>query len=54
MNRFTIRLDRQIVNLFIQYYDEIMQSVQTESAEVMKMYQMLNSQYALVSKRFKM
>ncbi len=48
------RLDRQIVNLFIQYYDEIMQSVQTESAEVMKMYQMLNSQYALVSKRFKM
>ncbi len=48
------RLDRQVVNMFINYYDEIMQSVATESAEVMKMYQMLNSQYALVSKRFKM
>ena len=48
------RLDRQIVNTFINSYDDIMQSVQTESAEVMKMYQMLNSQYALVSKRFKM
>lgn len=48
------RLDRQIVNTFINGYDDIMQSVATESAEVMKMYQMLNSQYALVSKRFKM
>lgn len=48
------RMDRQVVNAFITYYDEIMQSVETESAEVMKMYQMLNSQYALVSKRFKM
>lgn len=48
------RLDKMIVNTFIHYYDDIMQSVQTESAEVMKMYQMLNSQYALVSKRFKM
>ena len=48
------RLDRPIVSMFINYYDEIMQSVETESAEVMKMYQMLNSQYALVSKRFKM
>ncbi|MCM1173736.1 MAG: HD domain-containing protein [Blautia sp.] len=48
------RLDRQTVNTFIHYYDDIMQSVQTESAEVLKMYQMLNSQYALVSKRFKM
>lgn len=48
------RLDKLIVNTFIHYYDDIMQSVQSESAEVMKMYQMLNSQYALVSKRFKM
>lgn len=48
------RLDKLVVNTFIHYYDDIMQSVQTESAEVMKMYQMLNSQYALVSKRFKM
>lgn len=48
------RLDKLIVNTFIHFYDDIMQSVQSESAEVMKMYQMLNSQYALVSKRFKM
>lgn len=48
------RLDRQIVNMFINCYDDIMDSVETESTEVMKMYQMLNSQYALVSKRFKM
>jgi len=48
------RLDRQTVNIFINYYDEIMQSVKSESAEVLKMYQMLNSQYAQVSKRFKM
>lgn len=48
------RLDKQVVTMFITYYDDIMQSVATESAEVMKMYQMLNSQYALVSKRYKM
>ena len=48
------RMDRQIVGIFINFFDDIMQSVETESAEVMKMYQMLNSQYALVSKRFKM
>lgn len=48
------RMDRQIVSIFINFFDDIMQSVETESAEVMKMYQMLNSQYALVSKRFKM
>lgn len=48
------RMDSQIVNIFINFFDDIMQSVETESAEVMKMYQMLNSQYALVSKRFKM
>ncbi|MDE6748061.1 MAG: HD domain-containing protein [Lachnospiraceae bacterium] len=47
------RFDKSIVSTFINYYDDIMQSVQTGSAEIMKMYQTLNSQYNLVSKRFK-
>lgn len=47
-------LDKNIVSMFINNYDDIMQSVQTGSAEIMKMYQTLNSQYNQVSKRFKM
>lgn len=47
------RFDKSIVSTFINFYDDIMQSVQTRSAEIMKMYQTLNSQYNLVSKRFK-
>ncbi|MBO5208153.1 MAG: HD domain-containing protein [Lachnospiraceae bacterium] len=47
------RLNRQIVNTFIRFYDTIMQRVQTESAEIMKMYQTLNYQYDQVSKKFK-
>lgn len=47
------RFDKNTVSTFINYYDDIMQSVQTGSAEIMKMYQTLNSQYNLVSKRFK-
>lgn len=46
------RFDKNIVSTFINYYDDIMESVQTRSAEIMKMYQTLNSQYKLVSKRF--
>lgn len=48
------RLNKQVVTTFIDFYDDIMQSVQTKSAEIMKMYQTLNSQYAQVSKRFRM
>ncbi|MCM1263403.1 MAG: HD domain-containing protein [Butyrivibrio sp.] len=48
------RLDKNIVSTFINNYDDIMQCVQTRSAEIMKMYQTLNSQYNQVSKRFKM
>ncbi len=47
------RLDKQIVNTFVNFYDNIMMSVEKESAEVLRMYQMLNSQYAQISKRFK-
>lgn len=47
------RLNRQVVNTFIRFYDTIMERVKTESAEIMKMYQTLNYQYDQVSKRFK-
>ena len=47
------RLDRQAVNTFINFYDNIMEEVKKESAEVMKTYQTLNSQYEQLSKRFK-
>ena len=47
------RFDKSVVSTFINYYDDIIQSVQTGSTEIMKMYQTLNSQYNLVSKRFK-
>ncbi|MCM1264452.1 MAG: HD domain-containing protein, partial [Butyrivibrio sp.] len=45
-------LDKNIVSTFINNYDDIMQCVQARSAEIMKMYQTLNSQYSQVSKRF--
>lgn len=48
------RLDRQIVTTFVNFYDNIMQDVQKKSVEVMRTYQLLNSQYAQLSKRFKM
>lgn len=48
------RLSKVVVNAFVNHYDEIMQSVQTGSVEIMKMYQVLNQQYDLVSRRFKM
>ena len=47
------RLDRQAVNTFINFYDNIMEEVKKESAKVMKTYQTLNSQYEQLSKRFK-
>lgn len=47
------RLDRQAVNTFINFYDSIMEEVKKESAQVMKTYQTLNSQYEQLSKRFK-
>lgn len=47
------QLDRQAVNIFVNFYDNIMQDVKKESAAVMKTYQTLNSQYAQLSKRIK-
>lgn len=48
------RLEKQVVNTFINFYDEIMQNVQKGSANFMKMFQTLNAQYAQVSKRYNM
>lgn len=47
------RLNPQVVNTMINFYDSIMDGVKIKSAEIMKMYQTLNSQYSQVSKRFK-
>ena len=46
------RLNQLIVNTMINFYDSIMDNVKIKSAEIMKMYQTLNSQYSQVSKRF--
>ncbi len=47
------RLNKQVVNTFVRYYDSIMERAKSEAAEIMKMYQTLNSQYDQVSKKFK-
>ena len=47
------RLNPQVVNTMINFYDSIMDGVKIKSAEIMKMYQTLNIQYSQVSKRFK-
>ena len=47
------RLNKQVVDTLLNFYDNIMDGVETKSAEIMKMYQTLNSQYSQISKRFK-
>lgn len=47
------RLNRQVVRTFVKSYDRIMKRVRTESAEILKMYETLNMQYELVSKKYK-
>lgn len=47
------RLKRQVVNVFVTSYDAIMKRVKEESAEIIKMYQILNLQYEQVSKKYK-
>jgi hypothetical protein len=47
------RLKRQVVNVFLSSYDSIVQHVKEESAEILKMYQMLNLQYDQISKKYK-
>lgn len=47
------RLKRQVVITFVNSYDQIMKRVRKESAEIMKMYDTLNMQYELISKKYK-
>lgn len=47
------RLKQQVVITFVKSYDQIMQRVRSESAEILKMYEMLNMQYELVGKKLK-
>lgn len=47
------RLKQQIVSMFINSYDEIMEHVKKETAGTLKMYQTLNLQYQQVIKKYK-
>lgn len=47
------QLKQQIVSMFVNSYDEIMEHVKTETARTLKMYQTLNLQYQQVSKKYK-
>ncbi|MCM1122724.1 MAG: HD domain-containing protein [Eubacterium sp.] len=47
------RLKQQIVITFVKTYDQVMQHVKSESAEIMKMYETLNMQYEMLSKKYK-
>lgn len=46
------RLKHQIVSMFVNSYDEIMEHVKKEMAGTLKMYQTLNLQYQQVSKKY--
>lgn len=47
------RLNKQVVIAFVNSYDRIMTRVKEESAEILKMYETLNMQYELISKKYK-
>ena len=47
------RFKRQIVTLLSDSYDEIMDRVKQETANILKMYQTLNMQYQQVNKKYK-
>lgn len=47
------RLKKAVVTTFVKSYDRIMERVKKEAAEIMKMYDTLNKQYEMVSKKYK-
>ena len=47
------RLKQQVVTTLVNSYDPIMERVKKESSEIVKMYETLNKQYELVSKKFR-
>lgn len=47
------RLKRQVVITFVKSYDRTMKTVREKTAEILKMYDTLNLQYELISKKYK-
>lgn len=47
------RLKKTVVSILLKNYDRIMERVKEESTDIMKMYETLNMQYELVSKKYK-
>lgn len=47
------RLKKAVVTTFVKSYDRIMERVKGEASEIMKMYDTLNKQYEMVSKKYK-
>ena len=45
-------LKRQVVSVVVQSYDKIMSRIGEESAQILKMYETLNKQYELISKKY--
>ena len=46
------RLKKQVVMTYVNSYDRIMKRVRKEAAEILKMYETLNMQYEMISKRY--
>lgn len=46
------RLKRQVVVVVVNSFDKIMSRVKEESAQILKMYEMLNKQYELISQKY--
>ena len=47
------RLKRQAVVTFVKSYDQTMRTVREKTAEILRMYETLNLQYELISKKYK-
>ena len=45
-------LNRQVVSVVVQSYDKIMSRIGEESAQILRMYETLNKQYELISKKY--
>lgn len=45
-------LKRQVVSVVVQSYDKIMSRIGEESAQILKMYETLNKQYAMISRKY--
>lgn len=46
------RLKRQVVVVVVNSFDKIMSRVKEEAAQILKMYELLNKQYELISQKY--